>query len=603
MAAKDISKTLVLRDGVTGTLKKAIGGTVEYKRRLKELEEAGTKAFDKIKDGVKTAAAVTGASMTALAGIGIKVNTSLETAEQSFTILLNSAAAAKQMVSDLQRIGERSPFDFEGLQNSAKMLLGMGFAGEQIVPIIERLGDTVAATGGNTDKLEGIALALGQIQAKGKLSAEEVNQLAERGIPVWQMLAEEMGKTPAELMKLAEEGKLLSGQVLPMLFYGLEKRFGGSMEKMSDTFEYTLANIKESGARQLADVTKPLFLALKEDLQGIQAFMDSGGLAEWGARFSEALVNIYTGAKGVAETLWSIASFISSNWSIIGPIVYGVAAAFVAHKIAVYGTTIAIKLFGKESTFAAIKTQVMGVASLVASGQVSVLRGAVLLLNAAFRANPLGTVITLFGLLVTAGIYVVQNWETVKQKGLELWNVIVDVAEWGVNKYIDLANFMLRTYKFAWDAIKYGAVTMWNGIVEAAEWGVKNMMEPINSALEALGMQTVNVDFSAGKFKNIQAPVWNKDFNLLSHVDFSGAKADVKSNIQQARKSQDDNQVKLINALNENTKALTFNTDATALNTSATDKNTKARLKDDQSPLDLADSLLARIERHVWAST
>ncbi|MED1850353.1 tape measure protein [Brevibacillus borstelensis] len=610
MAAKDISKTLVLKDGVTGTLKKAIGGTVEYKRHLRDLQQVGAKAWDRIKTGAMATATAMGAAATAMTGIGIRVNASLETAEQSFSILLNSAEAAKQMVSDLQRQAERSPFEFAGLQKSAKTLLGMGFAGQQVIPIMQILGDAVAATGGNTEQLEGIALALGQIQAKGKLSAEEVNQLAERGIPVWQMLSQEMGKTPAELMKLAEQGKLLSGQVLPLLFTGLEKRFGGSMQKMSDTFEYTVANIKESGARQLANITSPLFEAIKEDLRGIQSFLDSDRAAEWGARFSQGIMAVYTGAKATAETIWSISSFISENWSVIGPIVYGVAGAFVAHKIAVYGSTIAIKLFGKESTFAAVKTQIMGTAALVASGQVGILRGSVLLLNAAFRANPIGFVITLLGMLVTAGIYVVQNWETVKQKGKELWNVTVDAAEWGVNKYIDYANFMIRGYKYAWDVIKFGAVSMWNGIVTAAEWGARNMLEPLNAALEAVGGKRIDVDFGAAKFSEAAAPTWDNSYNPIPQVSLRSWKASTSVNEieqarkeqQEARKAQVERDKRLADALDANTAALTFNTDATAGNTAATDKNTKARLRDDLSPMDLADSLLGRIERHIWAT-
>ncbi|MFH5181156.1 tape measure protein [Paenibacillus sp. TAB 01] len=46
--------------------------------------------------------------------------------------------------------------------------------------MLHSLGDAVAAVGGDTEQMKGIALAIGQIQSKGKLSAEEVNQLAER---------------------------------------------------------------------------------------------------------------------------------------------------------------------------------------------------------------------------------------------------------------------------------------------------------------------------------------------------------------------------------------------------------------------------------------
>lgn len=607
MAAKDISKTLVLKDGVSATLKKIIGGTVEYKKRLKELKDQGTATWESIKTGVGAAAAAAGVASTAMVGMGIKANSSAEMAEKSFDILLGSAGAAKKMVSDLQVLATSSPFEFAGLQDAAKTLLGMGFAGQQVVPLMHSLGNAVAAVGGNTDTMKGIALAMGQIQAKGKLSSEEVNQLAERGVPVWSLLAKEMGKTPAELMKLAEQGKLLSNQVLPMLVTGLNKRFAGSMQEMSSTFEYTVANIRETATLGLGQVTKSLFGEIKNDLKGVQALMASDAAGQWGARFSSALVSIYNGTKAVAGAIWTVSSFVANNWSVIGPIVYGITGALAIYKTSLIAATLWTALFGKESTFTAAKTALMGTAALVTSGQIGIMTAAQRLFNLALTANPIGMVITAIGLLITAGVYLVQNWDTVKAKGKEVWNVVVGAAEWAVNENIKFANLLLSTFKFAWDSIKFGAVNMWNAIVSSAQWGVQNMLTPLNAAIEAVGGQKINVNFGAAKFADAVAPTWDSKMNVIPQVDFGRAKfSNNIDDIAIARKEQQDARAsrdrKLADALNANTAALAFNTDATAGNTDATKKNTNARLKDDMSSMDLADSLLARIERHVWAT-
>jgi len=69
-------------------------------------------------------------------------------------------------------------------------------------------------------------------------------------------------------------------------------------------------------------------------------------------------------------------------------------------------------------------------------------------LNAALKANPLGTVITLIGLAVTAGVALYQNWDTVKAKSQELWNKIKEVfngvkttVQSGVDKIKSIMNF------------------------------------------------------------------------------------------------------------------------------------------------------------------
>jgi len=39
--------------------------------------------------------------------------------------------------------------------------------------------------GGTAETVDGIAMALGQAWTKGKLQAEEMNQMLERGVPVY----------------------------------------------------------------------------------------------------------------------------------------------------------------------------------------------------------------------------------------------------------------------------------------------------------------------------------------------------------------------------------------------------------------------------------
>ncbi len=71
---------------------------------------------------------------------------------------------------------------------------------------------------------------------------------------------------------------------------------------------------------------------------------------------------------------------------------------------------------GKTSTAAGTST-----------GKLKGMRRAMSLLNATMRANPIGAVITALGFLVTAGIAVYENWDTIKKKASELWDFISDV--------------------------------------------------------------------------------------------------------------------------------------------------------------------------------
>ncbi|WP_346140163.1 hypothetical protein, partial [Streptomyces virens] len=112
MGVKDISKTMTLKDGVTGPLRRIGEGTVRYKNQLRELQAQGAQTWASIKSGATAAIAVMATAGTAMMGVGISANSSAEAAEKSFGILLNSASAAAKMVADLKELAVKSPFEF-----------------------------------------------------------------------------------------------------------------------------------------------------------------------------------------------------------------------------------------------------------------------------------------------------------------------------------------------------------------------------------------------------------------------------------------------------------------------------------------------------------
>jgi tape measure domain-containing protein len=610
--ARTVETRMTLRETVTGTLARINRGTLDYRRSLRELRSTANETWSSIKTGATLAAAAFGAAGAAAVGLGIKTNAELEKSAMSFEILLQSGDKAKKMVSDLQSLALESPFDFVGLQNSAKKLLGMGFAGNQVIPIMHSLGNAVAATGGNTEQLEGIALALGQINSKGKVSAEEMNQLAERGIPAWQLLSKQMGKSTAELMKMGEQGELLANDAIPALVKGLDERFAGSMKKMSDTWDYTIANMKESISIGLASISLPLFNTIKKDLQGVQSTIQQmskdGSLQEWGNKASSVLVDVYNKAKAIGMAIWEVGSFVVNNWSTISPIVYGIVGAFVAYKAIVIG----------------VKAYTMAYAAAL-----WVQTTAQLGLNAAMRANPIGFIVTLIGLAIVAGTYLINNWEQVKLVGMNTWNTVVDAAQWSVNALSNIGNIIIQTFKFAWDNVEFAGKSIWNGILGAGQVGVNGFINLVNSMIDKslsginylisgannlgskLGLSSSipelsfggigKVDFS-GAMANAEKPKWDSEFNLLPKVDFSGAKFSDDSIMNQTKKAQaerDKNKQKSEDKLAE---SLDKNTAATSENTGETDKNTKA-LKETQSAEDIADSLFGRIDRQLYGTT
>lgn len=197
---------------------------------------------------VVKATALAGAALSALGGIGVKLAMDFEEARVAFTTFFGDARKADRFVRQLEIRGRRTPFGFAGLQESARSLLAFGFTAEQVLEMIEPLGDAVAAMGGGQDTFERIARALGQMKAKGKVSAEELLQLAEAGVPAYQFLAEEIGTSIPQAMEMAQRGAIPVARAIDAIISGMRKRFAGAMAAQMQTNKGFLRGIRESTA-------------------------------------------------------------------------------------------------------------------------------------------------------------------------------------------------------------------------------------------------------------------------------------------------------------------------------------------------------------------
>src|SRR3990172_5780546 len=154
--------------GILGA--QAIGGLINGIKSL------GAEALDAVASYERM-----GASMEALAARELRASD----ATLSMTDALKLAAPkAQELMKWVEQLAIKSPFDQEGVALALKTAMAYGFTIDQAKKLTEVTIDFVAATGGTSAQMNQIALALGQIQAKGKLSGQEILQLTNAGVGV-----------------------------------------------------------------------------------------------------------------------------------------------------------------------------------------------------------------------------------------------------------------------------------------------------------------------------------------------------------------------------------------------------------------------------------
>ncbi len=197
----------------------------------------------------KKLAAGVGILATALGAVGlksIKMAGDLEQTKIAFTTMLGSAEAADAFIKQLYDFAAKTPFEIEGLTTAARQLLAFGFQAQEIIPMMEAIGNAVSGLGGGAFEIERVTRALGQMQAKGKVTAEEMMQLAELGIPVWDILAEKIGVSIPEAMDKASKGGISAAEGINAIIEGMNERFPDMMQKQSESLLGIFSNLQDS---------------------------------------------------------------------------------------------------------------------------------------------------------------------------------------------------------------------------------------------------------------------------------------------------------------------------------------------------------------------
>ncbi len=230
----------------------------------------------------------------------IGLNASLEQNKIAFTTMLGSGDAANKMLADLQKMAAETPFELPDLEEGSKRLLAFGFAGDKVLPMLKSIGDAASGLGlSGKEGIDRIGLALGQMQAKSKVSADEMLQLTEVGVPAWDILAKAIGRTTAETQTLAEKGLIPASVGIEALTQGMEQRFPDMMQKQSQSFNGLLSTLHDNVTMKLANIGEPIFESMKGVLSGLVDLTSDPG-------FNAFLDSIGTGIASAIQTVSTV---------------------------------------------------------------------------------------------------------------------------------------------------------------------------------------------------------------------------------------------------------------------------------------------------------
>jgi tape measure domain-containing protein len=229
--------------------------------------------------GIMSKAAIVGGGMmqTAMimgAKMGIGFAMANEQAIISFKTLLGSQEKAEAMFKDLQEFAASTPFEFPQLRDAASKLLTTGVAAERVKPILTAIGDSTAAMGTGAEGIAAATRALQQMNLVGKVTGQDMMQLANAGIPAWDALAAAAKMSVAEVKKATEKGTLQDS--VGLLMSGLENYSGeamgrvkGMMAEQANTLTGLMSTLKDNINIALGEMMAPATEGIKDAMPAI----------------------------------------------------------------------------------------------------------------------------------------------------------------------------------------------------------------------------------------------------------------------------------------------------------------------------------------------
>jgi tape measure domain-containing protein len=320
----DVGVLVKLGDKLTGPLRGVVSAVTASSKRMSDSFAKASSGMRQIGGGlggvVHQTRGVIGALAAykgAMAGVALSFvgpAAQMERFRVQLTSLEGGSAGAEKALAWISDFATRTPLEMTDTIAAYAKLKAFGI--DPTNGSLQSMVDTMAAMGGGVEQLDGLVMALGQAWSKGKLQSEEALQLLERGVPVWDLLANKMGKSSEEVQKLASEGKLGRDEI-SMLMAALGEKNAGAGDGMAKTRGGILSNLSDYWTRfQLMVMENGVFDSLKAKLQ---SFLDLLNQMAADGRLQQWADMLATNMLAAIEGIWSFGKAMLETWRAVFP--------------------------------------------------------------------------------------------------------------------------------------------------------------------------------------------------------------------------------------------------------------------------------------------
>lgn len=233
---------------------------------------------------------------------------SIDTAKVKLEALGRSTAEVDQIMKSALESVKGTAFGLQDAATVAATAVAAGVGpGEALTKYLKLIADTAAVAKRSGESMgsafNDVGAILNKVTTMGYGTNEILQQLSERGLPIYQNLALRLRLTTGEVVALAEKTGIAASDIRA----ALEDTVGGAALKMGESFEGGMENVKAALSRLGEAVLKPFFGQAKEGVFDLQKTIDG-----WTESIQKNMPAIMDAFNGVGQAIIGVGEVMAA---------------------------------------------------------------------------------------------------------------------------------------------------------------------------------------------------------------------------------------------------------------------------------------------------
>lgn len=445
-----------------------------YQNNYNKSVNDGSSAVSFLLGKAKTMATTLGAAFGAKQVIGL--SDTMASSRARLDLMNDGLQTTKQLQDMIYQSAQRSRGSY---QDTADIVSKLGILAkrefknnEEAVLFAEQMNKQFAIGGASAQEQSAAMYQLTQAMASGRLQGDEFRSIMENAPMLAQSIAQSLGKSTAELREMSSEGLLTSDVIKNALFASADET-NRKFEQMPKTFIQVMASVKNQA-----------LMAFQPVLNQINKIANSKKFDHFVEGSVTAISIVASAATTAFGLITSVAGFLYDNWSIVGPLIFGVVAVLGGLKLAMLAVN-GVQLIGTAITrgYMIAKGALMVVTGLLTGAE-----GAATVAQQAFNSALLACPITWILIAIVALIAIFYAAVAAVNK---FAGTSISATGFLVGVFATAGAFIGNTVIGVVNAVITWFVTLWNFIAAFANFFANVFNDPV-AAIEHLFLNLFN---------------------------------------------------------------------------------------------------------------